>query len=92
MTGRAKNVVTVAPPIHNFPRHRKWKGCRKPAIRAAQVKMFVLVEKASRHDPNRQGTGGPVIREERTLLERIVPRLIGHLLPACGEQEQAEQE
>jgi hypothetical protein len=88
VTRRTKNVVTIAAAIENFARNLKGKSRRKLAVHDANIKMFVLVEKTSRHDSNRQGPCGPVIRKEGAFLERLVPRLIGHLLPARGQEEQ----
>jgi hypothetical protein len=92
VTRRAKNVVAIAAPIQNFPRDLEWKARSKLAVHDPNIKMFVRIQKTSRHDPDGQRPGGPMIWKEGALLERPVSRLLGHLLPARGKQKETEQE
>src|SRR5438876_1110508 len=54
----------------------------KPTVEPARIQVFIIIQQSTRHDTHRQRTRGSMVGEEATFTERLVARLLSHLLTA----------
>src|SRR6266404_9269949 len=92
VAGRAVDVIALAPPREQVGSDRDGRLLDQPAARLPGVERRVRVELAARDRaldawPRRLPVG-----EEAARLERLVARLVVHLLPARGGEEQDDGE
>src|SRR5262249_26964940 len=92
VAGRAEDVVPVAAASKNVRGDFEREGCGELSVDAALVKLFVFVQVAASHDPDRQLPRGSVIRKKGARFKWFVARLVGHLLAAGGEEEHPDDE
>jgi len=55
------------------------------------MRASVGVEMPARHYARHQRPRGPLVREKRVALERLILRLIMHVLTAGGQREETEE-
>jgi hypothetical protein len=91
---RAVNIESLLAPQNHILGHREREGIQKSSVRSlSRVKGCILIEVAARYRPLDQGPLRTAVAEERAGPERNVFRLVVHILPAAGEnQETSSQE
>ena len=82
---RAEDVVALAAALQDVGGDLKWKCRRELAIHAAREEMLVFIQEPASHHARGQRPGRPMVCKKSTLGERLVSRLIRHLLPAAGK-------
>ena len=92
VAGRAVDVVALlAAQQHVAACSGSGFAVDRRAVDVAGEERLVLVEMAARHRARHQRPRGALVGEERAALERLVLRLVVHVLAAAGEHASSER-
>ena len=92
MASRAVDIEALLASNQRVPHHRKRKHVHAFAAGFSGVEMLVGIKLAAGHHSLHKRACGAFIAEECALLERLVARLVRHLLLATRHKEEADRD
>jgi len=88
VTRRAENIETLLTPFHHVSGNRKRKCVNEGVAGSSGIEKRLVIDRlAARHRARRERARRLTVGEKRAGFKRIIPGLVGHLLPAGGQNE-----